>query len=162
MGYAISSFQNHFITVWRRPATMEALRAVREAEMQLIKASPNGISVITVMEPSSFEKPLGATERAEAAAIARDCEASTLAAAYVFEGEGFRAAMARAVVSGIMLLTRAKHPNKVFSNIPAGLEWLGPQLGPVLGRFDGRSLQKCIEEAREGIWDSPSRPIKTM
>jgi hypothetical protein len=38
------------------------------------------------------------------------------AVACLFEGEGFRAAMIRGVISSFQLLSRAKYPQKVFSN----------------------------------------------
>ena len=148
MGFAISTYQNHVITVWRKPATVDALRELRDVERRLLKANPQGISGITVMEPSSFDRVMGAAEREEASSIAKEFADRTLAGTYVFEGEGFRAAMARAVVSGILLVSRARYPNKVFATVQEGLTWLRSTLGPPV---DDVALAERIAETRARI-----------
>lgn len=49
------------------------------------------------------------------------------AVACLFEGEGFRAAMIRGVISSFQLLSRAKYPQKVFSNPDECAAWLAPK-----------------------------------
>jgi hypothetical protein len=148
MGFAISTYQNHVITVWRQPATLEALRELREVERRLLRINPKGVSGITVMEPSSFDRMMGAAEREEASSMAKEFNDRTLAGTYIFEGEGFRAAMARAVVSGILLVSRARYPHKVFPSVEDGLSWLGSKLGTP---FDGAELALRIAETRAKI-----------
>jgi hypothetical protein len=145
-GFAFTSFENTFISIWRQQANLTSLRMVRECQKQVIDRTPGGIAVVTVMEPVSV-KPLDSAERAEASAIARDFAPSTLASVYIFEGEGFRPAMSRAAVAGVMLFSRVKYPHKVFSTVDAGATWLKEKLATL----DLKGLIGCIEEAREQI-----------
>ena len=145
-GIALTELGNTFISVWRRQATLQTLKLVREVQGRFIAANPGGIGVVTVMEPVSV-RPLNGEERAAAAAIARDFAPSTLASAYVFEGQGFIPAMSRAAVAGVLLLSRVKYPNRVFATVDDGARWLAQKLPPL----DVPALARCIEEARARI-----------
>jgi hypothetical protein len=146
-GYAFSTVQSVFISVWRRQATLESLKLVREHQLRLVESSPAGIAVVTVMEPVSV-KPLNGVERAEAAAVARDLAPHTLASAYVFEGEGFRPAMSRAAVAGVLLLSRIKYPHKVFATVTDGARWLKTEAPDAP---DPAAVLRHVEEARRQI-----------
>lgn len=60
-------------------------------------------------------------------------EAYTRALAYVVLAGGFRGATARAIVSGLLMLSRPKYPNKVFSEIPQAIHWLYDPSGKATG-----------------------------
>lgn len=46
------------------------------------------------------------------------------AVAAIFDGDGFRAAVIRSVISSFQLLSRAKYPQRVFSNVAECGAWL--------------------------------------
>jgi hypothetical protein len=146
-GYAFTAVGNTFISVWRRQATLDSLKLVRECQLAHLKSFPDGMAVVTVMESVSV-KPLNAEERAAAAAVARDLELHTRASAYVFEGQGFRPAMSRAAVAGVLLLSRIKYPHKVFATVTDGARWLKTLVPDVP---DAASLLRYVEEARRQI-----------
>jgi hypothetical protein len=150
-GFAVTSFANTFISVWRQQANLRALHAVREEQEKLVASSPGGIALVTVMEPVSV-KPLSSVERAAAAALLRDFAPSTLASAYVFEGEGFRPAMSRAAVAGVMLFSRVKYPSKVFSTVADGANWIIKQGdGAVPAPEKVAELMRAVEDTRREI-----------
>jgi hypothetical protein len=146
-GHAVGALGSVFVSVWRLGSTVPRLKRLAELEQRVADRSPEGLVAVTVMEASAFDKPIGAEERAEASAIAKRFVERTRAGIYVIEGEGFRVALARSVIAGITLFSRARFPTKVVSTVPAGATWLASTL-PAL---DAAALTSAIEEARRAI-----------
>lgn len=46
----------------------------------------------------------------------------------IFEGEGFRAALVRGVLTSFQLISRVKYPQKVFSSLDECAVWMTPKL----------------------------------
>src|SRR2546430_10079671 len=103
-GFALATHGNAFISIWKEPSTLERLGVVRRSEQELTDRSPRGIVVLTVLLHSAYNVPPEVRE--EASRVARHFAATTRAHAYVIEGGGFRAAAMRAVIAGIVALSR--------------------------------------------------------
>jgi hypothetical protein len=129
-GFALARCGNAFVNVWSAPATLDRLQRTREHEQRIVDGAPGGIVVLSILVDSAFQ--IGASERDEASQLARQFETATRAHAYVIEGSGFRTAAMRAVIAGIQLVTRTRHPSKVFGDIAAAAAWLAPQAEPPL------------------------------
>ncbi len=55
--------------------------------------------------------------------------ANLAAVACVIEGSGFRAAITRTVLTGIVFLARNPSPTKFFENVQGATTWLGTRIG---------------------------------
>jgi hypothetical protein len=82
--------------------------------------------------------------RARVAQTAREREGKTLAFAYVVVGDGFLGSMIRAVITGITVLSRPKHPEKVFSEPQAAIAWLVGHLPA--GSVDPAQVLRTLDE----------------
>lgn len=142
-GYAIATFGNVFISVWKEPSTLERLDHVRVCEQDLVAQAPGGIVVLTVLLDTSFK--VDSNVRDKAAGIAREFAAATRAHAYLIEGSGFRTAAMRAVIAGINTLVRTGHPVRVFGEQSAAVGWLAAQAGDSL---DVAALTQAVDSAR--------------
>lgn len=85
--------------------------------------------------------------RARAARSVREREGKLVAFAYVLIGEGFVASVARTVIAGIGVLSRASHPQKVFSDPRAAIDWLAGQRPA--GTIDPDQLMLMLDELVE-------------
>jgi hypothetical protein len=87
---------------------------------------PSGIIVLNVLEGRGALPPSDARER-----IARDMkhhEQFTRALVLIYEGKGFLAASARAIIVGLQTLSRQKAPMKVCASVEEAASWLSGQL----------------------------------
>jgi hypothetical protein len=128
---------------------MERLQMVRRQQLRLLGRFPGGIASLTVIEQRVFLDPIGAKERAEAAAIAKEMAPHTRAIAYVVEGSGFRTVTTRMILTGVNMVARPEHPVKVFDNPVAGAEWIATQLGKTVN--ESEELLACVGEARAAM-----------
>ncbi|MDD9939880.1 MAG: hypothetical protein OXU20_02340 [Myxococcales bacterium] len=88
---------------------------------------PDGIGGLTVI-PQSGRPPSEAGRQA----IKRAYESVTphlRSVCWLVEGQGFRAATARAALAGLRLLLRPPFPTKVFADLNDAVPWLSQQLG---------------------------------
>lgn len=74
--------------------------------------------------------------------------------ALAYEGNGFRAAAVRAVLSGIMLLSRHRVPHDVFPSVERAAAWLAPKIG---GGLSTTALAQAVHALRAEIPEK-SRP----
>ncbi len=66
------------------------------------------------------------------------------ASAVVFEGDGFRSAMGRAVATGLSLVARPKFPFRAHAMIPAAVQWLAE----VAPEYDSAELAEVLAAIR--------------
>ena len=85
------------------------------------------IVALTIVGPRATVLLNGAA-RKEAEAQAKVGRETLIALALVVEGEGFIAATARAVISGVQLAVRNPYPSKVFSNVGEAKAWIEERL----------------------------------
>lgn len=132
---------------WRATPTKAKLEILGRHQRQLAKASVGGrIVVVTVLSPDAGLL-LTSEARKEAEALAKAGRELLLGLAQVVEGEGFLAAAARAVMSGIQLAVRAGHPVKVFGTLDEALPWVSELLRTNGSPRDADEVGAALREA---------------
>lgn len=113
---------------WRVTPSKAKLQLLGQHQRRLAEATVDRrILVVTVLSPG-VGLLLTAEARKEAEAVAAAGREYLFALAQVVEGEGFIAAAARAVMSGVQLAVRAGYPVKVFGRVDEALPWVSDQL----------------------------------
>lgn len=132
---------------WRATPTRAKLELLaREQRMLAAATFERRIVGVTVVSPGAS---LILTGEARTAAEAADRAGSEylLGLAQVVEGQGFAAATARAVISGIQLAVRAAYPMKVFSKIDDAMPWVSMLLRKAGHQRDAEDVTDALIEA---------------
>lgn len=112
------------ISVWDAAVTTEHARNAATLLTTLAKSEPR-VLVLAVLGPNT-PPPDGAVRDIFASEFAR-LGNRVMAVANVIEGQGFRAAAMRAVVTGLTLVVRANHPQKACATVEEGSLWIAEQ-----------------------------------
>lgn len=140
--HAVASIRDVFVIVWRYRTTMEGVRACRRAFERFSGAHAHAAALLTIVELGA---PLPAPEvRQGIANMLASFAPLVKVSALVHEGEGFRAAAVRGVVTGLTMLATVPYPHKVFANVEDGARWMLTDAG-----FRSASLRSSEELARE-------------
>ena len=115
------------ITVWRGPATIEALELLDAQFTRVIELCGGGFSYLAVVEASSRPPDLVARQK-----IVRMLEQHAHhIRAYATALQGGAAWIARPIMTGLSLLARPPFPMQFFNGVPPAARWLAeahPQL----------------------------------
>lgn len=114
--YAVVVYEGILLQLWRTATTADGVRLVRKT----LKDFAQQIRFTVVVIEDGATTP-GSEARAELQALA--AELVPRFAAVVYEGDGFRAAAVRAVITSILLFTRQALPVKIFSSTASATEW---------------------------------------
>ena len=124
--HAIGAYGNVAIHIWHIHTRKAALRHVEEMSRRAKAAGDGHFAYFGVIGPSA---PMPEADvRAELARHMRDHSQHVVASANVFEGDGFRAAAVRNVVTGIGLIARQPFPHRVFKTTADSARWIEEQL----------------------------------
>ena len=140
--FALATFGDIFMTIWRDKTTMEGVRASRSAVEAFSAGRRREIGMLTIVEPGA---PIPA--RAERTALAdylRAVSDSIKVSALVYEGEGFHAAAVRSLVTGLTLIARQDYPHRVFDSVDKAAVFMAPLL---VQRDDSTPLAQEIIDA---------------
>ncbi len=114
------------IVAWRLGPNAAAVEAFGPRVEALVTATPGmcllGVARRLTGVPDDATRGLIAT-------YIRRVFGRVRAGAFAIEGEGFRAAATRAVVTGLLALVRPDVPVRVFGSIEEAVSWLAPYLG---------------------------------
>jgi hypothetical protein len=109
------------LQIWHKETTMAGVASLRAAIAKVASESAAGLRLLVVVEAGAAMPPRNA--RASIAAFMTEFKSSIRATGLAFEGEGFRAASVRAVVTGLNMLTQHPFPYAVFRTVDQALEW---------------------------------------
>jgi hypothetical protein len=146
--YLLATWRRIVIVVWKGNTTFESVTRVGEAINSLArKEGPAGLFIVT-----DVTAPLPP-------ALVRKTAANILATAPIgyfcvtFEGNGFRAAAVRGVVTSITMFTTHAFPHRAFSNIEEAAVWVSEQT-----RFNGllRIQSSALEAVLVQLRKSPN------
>ncbi|MCX4242687.1 hypothetical protein [Paraliomyxa miuraensis] len=113
---------------WRGAPTEDALRILGEHQRTLTDSfDERRIVALTIVGPRATML-LSGEARKEAEVQAKVGRETLIALALVVEGEGFIAATARAVISGVQLAVRNPYPTKVFAIVDDARLWIEERL----------------------------------
>ncbi|MFT3692103.1 MAG: hypothetical protein QM831_03110 [Kofleriaceae bacterium] len=109
---AFGELDNCMLVVWREPPTIRTTTLLIEALAALCERCPEGAAIVQIVEPGS-KAPDEATRKATADGL-REIGPNLKAVGFVFEGDQFRIALNRAVITTLMFFQKHPHPTKVF------------------------------------------------
>lgn len=115
-----------FMVEWRDKTLMDGCEALLKECTTYAESQPNGLGLLTIIHATA---PL--PEKEERKHIAKFLQQSggfIKHSTVVVEGEGFRSACVRSVVTGLAQLARQPFPHKVYS-LSAGMNALARTLG---------------------------------
>src|SRR5690606_3582075 len=113
---------------WQATPTKEKLELLGRHQRALAEATVDRKIVVLTVLGSDTGFMLTGEARKAAEAVAKAGSEFLIGLAQVVEGEGFGAAAARAVMSGIQLAVRAGYPTKVFGTVDEALPWVADLL----------------------------------
>jgi len=132
---------------WRATPTRSKLELLARHQRMLAEATfERRIVAITVVSPGA-SLILSGDARDAAEAVDKAAGAYLIGLAQVVEGQGFAAATARAVISGIQLAVRAGYPMKVFSTIGDAMPWVALLLRKAGQQRDSEDVAEAMLEA---------------
>ena len=119
--FCIASWRQVFAVIWRHETTMAGVLALRSTFSAFVATNP-AVRLLTIVEARA---PLPTAQvRQGLADFLGQQGAHIKRSAVVFEGEGFRAAAVRGVVTGLTMLARPPYPHKIFGKLSDASVWL--------------------------------------
>jgi serine/threonine-protein kinase len=143
-----------FLTVWKKVTRPDYARSIQFAVRDLAHSVPNErVACLTIIEEKA-ELP-NAESRTAVANIFRFNLEHIVCSANVMEGEGFRAAAVRGVVTGIALVARQPFPNHVFSSVSQAARWIAQAFAKegdhvTASRLSASDLIDAVDQVRRG------------
>ena len=111
------------VVVWRGDVTPSSFEQQRLGLAQVVQRNPGGAAFLCVVEETS-KPPNEELRKASAQMVAQHGDRLKCIAC-VIEGDGFKAALTRSVLSGIALLVANRHaPLAFFSNVHQAGTWM--------------------------------------
>jgi hypothetical protein len=110
------------VVIWRGGVTREMFERQRAGLVSVVARYPEGSGFLCVIEPTATP-PDDELRRASIEMVASHTQ-GLKCVAVVIEGEGFRAAITRSVISGMTLLYRRKPPASVFPKVREAVGWM--------------------------------------
>lgn len=144
-GWAVGRVGPVLLQIWRDGTPIEGAQAAVAAAKELAFSDLPRIATLIVV-PQGSKLP-ESDARAVLSGLPTELGRG-VGVALAFEGSGFRAAAVRAVLSGIMLLSRHRVPHDVFPSVERAAGWLQPKL---VGALDARTLASATRELRARI-----------
>jgi hypothetical protein len=150
-GLALAEVGGHFVAIWRSGVTKPLFEWQRHCLVESLQRHPKGAAFMCVIEPTC-KPPDDELRRASADMIAEN-ENRLRCVAVVIEGDGFRAAIARSVLSGMVLLfPNRRVPVSYFSTVRDATEWVARH-APVQ-TTEGFVAGVSRVRARMSAWDN--------
>jgi cellobiose-specific phosphotransferase system component IIC len=121
-GLAIAQIGPVCVAIWRSRSVFSRFEIQRAALDACVQQNPGNVSFLCVVEAGS-EPPDDDVRKASSKMIT-DHGTNLRCTACVIEGAGFRAAITRSVLSGMLLLIRKSTPIKMFESVPFAAQWI--------------------------------------
>lgn len=142
--HGVGAWRNLLIVVWRKDTRAAAVDGVSAVLTELTRRHRD-VALLQVIEEGATAPDADA--RRALSAMLRQHGGAIRCSAIVYEGDGFRAATLRAVVTGIALLSRPAYPHVVFASTIAAINWTArhfSQDGPVYAE----QVRNAVDELR--------------
>jgi hypothetical protein len=121
-GIVVAQIGSVCVALWRKKPTPERFEIQRKCLDAAVKRSPGKTVFLCLVEPGT-EPPDDVIRKASSTMISGHGQ-DLRAVACVIEGSGFKAAISRTVLSGIVFLIRSPSPIKYFESPASGAAWL--------------------------------------
>lgn len=147
-GVKFGSYLNCLIEVCESNGTGDFIQIIRKLDEMvpaLYESYPEGIAFLVIVAPGA---PIpNSADRKALEAFFTKWHSKWRAIARVAEGSDIRSIATRAVMTGLVLVKRAAHPENTFSTCEDAAEWLGQ----FLARRQGQDTQHAIAELTSAI-----------
>ena len=144
-GFAAARFGPLHLSIWEAPATV-AQATIAIETLSAIGRTEDRVLVMAVLGPNT-PPPDNAVRDLFAKEFSR-LGSRVAAVANVIEGQGFRAATMRAVVTGLTLVIRAGHPQKACHSIDIGSDFIAQNSA---SRLTTEQIARATKELRARI-----------
>jgi len=118
---AVGTFENIGVAIWKTATTIDLVRVVGSTLQTLAQEHERGIGLIQVI--GETHPALSSDVHRELQKMLVGASANLRCSTVVFEGQGFRAAAVRSVVTGLAMLARLPFPHHIFATVPIAVEW---------------------------------------
>jgi hypothetical protein len=118
--HGVGVWRNLLIAVWRKETRAGAVDSVSAVLAQLARTHRD-VALLQVIEEGALAPDADA--RRAISNMLKQHGGVIRCSAVVYEGDGFRAATLRAVVTGIALLSRPLYPHVVFASSISAINW---------------------------------------
>ena len=125
--YLYATWQHLMIVVWRGLTTVDGVREGQRVFDALTKKWPDGVLLLTIVEDGA---PMpDASARDALGRLLKSGVGKTKKSAVVYEGDGFRAAAVRSVVTGLSVFSKLPFPHKIFAKVSDAAGFLATEAG---------------------------------
>jgi hypothetical protein len=138
-GLLLGTFGHVFFSVWSTKPTPELFELQRAGLAAAVHEAPGSVLFLCVVSPNA--EPPDQAERDASSRMITHHGSKLLGTACVVEGSGFRAAITRTVLTGIVLFIRTPSPVTFFDSVDAASSWMqrrsrGRDLSQLAARLD--------------------------
>jgi hypothetical protein len=121
-GLMLATFGEVFIAVWSTKPTRDLFELQRASLATAVENAPGRTFFLCVISPNA--EPPDQAERDASTRMITHHGARLAGTACVIEGTGFRAAITRTVLTGIVLFARSPSPVLFFEEMDAAVQWM--------------------------------------
>ncbi len=125
--YALGSLGPVYVVIWRNETTLAGARHLASGFAEF-RTPGKAHGLVTIIEQGAPLPP--AEPRDIIASFLKAASEHLVVSAVVFEGEGFRGAAVRGVVTGLTMLARQSYPHRVFATIDEASSWYADNSPP--------------------------------
>jgi hypothetical protein len=151
-GLAMAQIGHVCVAVWRSKSVWSRFEIQKAALDECVKRRPGHTAFVCIVESTS-EPPDEDVRKASSRMIA-DHGKDLRCTACVIEGAGFRGAITRSVLAGIVFLVRTPTPLKMFESVESAARWIQSEMPDT----PGAALASQIEFVRRKL-DSNERVV---
>jgi hypothetical protein len=126
-GLIMGTFGSVCVAVWKTKPTHRLFDIQRDQLAKVVREQPGSAVFICVVQPSA-DPPDQELRYASTEMIVSHGK-NLAAVAGVIEGSGFRAAITRTVLTGILFVIRNPSPFRFFESVESSVSWLGERVG---------------------------------
>lgn len=146
--WGMGEFNRVLIVIWNDAPTLERFRQ-RQMELEsLVARFPGRCALVEVVEPAA--KPPPSEGRVETMRGFAKLGSNLSALAFQLEGSALRAALNRAVITGMTFLIPQAQPTKVFKQVDATGVWVKEKIGETHDAFVG-GLREAVDGLRSAM-----------
>ena len=154
-GLVMATFGAISVALWQIKPTLSLFEIQREGLAAVVRKHPGRAAFLCIVQTSA--DPPDQEIRNASTQMITGHGPNLAAVACVIEGSGFRAAITRTVLTGIVFVIRNPQPFRFLETVEAASDWLATRLGSrsVFG------LAEQVAKARQGLSEAERRVTMT-
>lgn len=145
----MGEFERCLLTVWRLQPTAELFNLRHEVLVELAARYPGKCAYVELIETDSSKPPPDELRKIAVEAF-RKLGSNLACVGFVLDGTQIRAALVRAILTGMTFLIPQMQPSKVFKRLSDVAGWVGPRIGEESPLF-GERLADAFDYLRSAV-----------